>query len=298
MDEEAWKSAEKEQIRSATPLALAGRTVALGWFFALLVVYLAVIGPVDYFVLKALRRQAWTWVTLPVAIAAFCGAAWAMSARTKTRDSHIVAIGTIDVYPDGIRETAIYLVVAPLSGNQEISTGSPDARLWPAGPPPHGLDPVNPRAACGPHPAARMLPVYGWDPYPVVASTDLPPGAFSVRRENGRIVIQAPSTLRFCRLEAGADSQHGGDVEPGGAFPGKDAAPLSAEDAAFQDMVHQWYFTRVGNDERSALRRAPGSAEHPVLVGWIDCPAAAPVLGGEPPARSCFLVRFHLEKAP
>lgn len=296
--EEAWNRGEKERLQRAGGLALAGRTVALGWFFVLLVVYLIVIGPLDYFVLKALRRQAWTWVTLPVAIAAFCGAAWAMSARTKARDSHIVAVGTIDVYPDGIRESALYLVVAPLSGNQEISTNSPDARLWPAGPPAQGQRPDLPEVAWGPRPAARMLPVHGWDPYPVFAASDLPPGAFSARFVDGRLVIQAPSTLRSCRLEAGMASRDGGDIAPGGTFPGKSAAPPSAEDAAFLSAVQKWFRENIRADDRGVLRLAPGTEQYPVLVGWIDCPAAAPVLGGEPPARSCFMVRFHLEKAP
>ncbi len=296
--EEAWNRGENLRLQRSGSLALAGRTVALGWFFALLVVYLVVIGPVDYFVLKALRRQAWTWVTLPVAIAAFCGAAWAMSARTKARDSHIVAIGTIDVYPDGIRESAVYLVVAPLSGNQEISTNSADARLWPIGPPAQGPRTELPEVAWGARPVARMLPVHGWDPYPVLATTDLPPGAFSARFENGRLVIQAPSTLRFCRLEAGMASRDAGDIAPGGTFPGKEAVPLSAEDAAFQAAVREWFADNIRADDRGVIRLAPGTEQHPVLVGWIDSPAAAPVLAGEPPARSCFMVRFHLEKAP
>ncbi|MCC6740576.1 MAG: hypothetical protein IT452_16145 [Planctomycetia bacterium] len=293
---------EAERIRSARDLALAGRTVQLGWFFALLVGYLIVIGPVDYFVLRALRRQAWTWVTLPLAIAAFCAAAWGLSERTKARDSHIVAIGTIDVFPDGTRETAVYLVVAPLSGTQEISTASPDSRLWPASDPDaprrvRGEEEILPELAWGPQPALRRLAVQGWQAQPVVATTDLPPGAFSARREGDRIVVQAPGPLRATRLQAGPGSRDGGDIEPGGAFPGGPNG-ASPEEAAFRAAVQRWFADNVRDGERSFFTAVEGTEDHPVLTGWIERPAAAPSLAGEPPARAFFLVRFHLEKSP
>ena len=301
---ERFKSAEGERIRRAGQLALAGKTVALGWFFALLVVYLIVIGPVDYFVLKALRRQAWTWVTLPVAIVAFCAAEWGMSARTRARDSHIVAVGTIDVFPDAIRENAIYLVVAPLSGDQEISTGTTEARLWPALRPEreHSRrgepEPVLPEIAWGTRPTARLLPVHGWDPYAIAATSDLPPGSFSVRREGGRLVVQAPAILRRCRLEAGADSRDLGDLIPGVTVPLQKGPEQFFDAQSFEFAAMAWFRQDVDTSDTGLLRRAPGTAEHPILSGWIERPAASPVIGEDPPARALFLVRFHLEKAP
>lgn len=295
-------SVEAQRIRSARDLALAGRTVQLGWFFALLVGYLIVIGPVDYFVLRALRRQAWTWVTLPLAIAGFCAAAWALSERTKARDSHIVAIGTIDVFPDGTRETAVYLVVAPLSGTQQISTASPDARLWPASDPDErrrgrGEEQALPELVWGPQPGLRKLAVQGWQAQPVVATTDLPPGTFSARREGDRIILQAPALLRATSLEAGAGSRDGGDVDPGGAFPGREPGS-SPDEAEFRAQVREWFALNLRENERSLFTAVRGTADHPILTGWIERPAAAPSLAGEPPARAFFLVRFHLEKSP
>ncbi|MCE9583858.1 MAG: hypothetical protein K8T20_15350 [Planctomycetes bacterium] len=276
-------------------VALAGKTVSLGWFFALLVAYLVVIGPVDYFVLKAIRRQAWTWVTLPVAIVGFCGAAWAMSAQTRARDVHIVAVGTIDVWPDAVREDALYLVVAPLPGNQELVTNSADARLWPAiGKRRGGYDEDPepfPEIAWGAHPTARRLPVGAWKPYPITATTDLPPGAFSVTESGGRFVLHVPALLRHCRLQAGPLSRDLGDLAPGAAIP-TGAVPAAApfEAGGFEEGAARWL--------SPLLHRIEGTASHPILTGWLDRPAASPVIGGGTPARALFLVRFHLEKAP
>ena len=302
--QDEFARSEGERIKRAGNLALAGKTVALGWFFALLVAYLIVIGPVDYFVLKALRRQAWTWVTLPLAIIAFCAAAWGMSARTRARDSHIVAVGTIDVFPDAIRENAIYLVVAPLSGDQEISTGSTEARLWPAVAPQRravrGEDPFGalPEMAWGPRPTARGLPVHGWDPYAIAATSDLPAGSFSVRSEGGRLVVQAPAILRHCRLEAGANSRDLGDIAPGVTVPLQKGPEQSFDPQGFEVAAMDWFRLDVDNAVAGIVRGAKGTEDHPILTGWIDRPAASPVIGEDPPARALFLVRFHLEKAP
>jgi hypothetical protein len=298
---EDFNTGETERFKRAGRLALSGKTVALGWFFALLVAYLVVIGPVDYFVLKALRRQAWTWVTLPLAIVAFCGAAWGMSARTRARDSHIVAVGTIDVFPDAIRENAIYLVVAPLSGDQEITTGSTEARLWPVARPERGFtrggdpEPVLPEIAWGPRPAARLLPVRGWDPYAVAASSDLPPGSFSVRMQDGRYVVQAPATLRRCRLETAAENRDLGDLEPGTEVPQYKGPEMAFAPESFEMAAMKWFHEDVENARDGLLRGARGSAEHPMITGWIERPAASPRIGEDPPARALFLVRFHLE---
>lgn len=294
-------SQEQRRIDEVAQLALTGKSIALGWFFALLVGYLLVIGPIDYFVLKALRKQAWTWVTLPLAIIAFCAAAWGMSARTRARDAHIVAVGTIDAWPDATRENSLLLVVAPLPGEQDIATASPDARLWPAREPERDemeREAPDPEVAWGAKPSVRRMAVQGWKPFPVTATTDLPGGTFFVKVEGGRRIVHSPVTLRGCWLEAGAAPKELGDLKDGDAIPEEMGAKQPWEPQSFEAAAEEWFRTSVDLAHRGLLRDVAGTAAHPILCGWIERPASAPLIGSDPPARALFLVRIHLETAP
>jgi hypothetical protein len=48
------------------------------WFFAFLVAYLILIGPVDFWLVRRLGRPRLTWVTFPVVVLVFCSIAWGM----------------------------------------------------------------------------------------------------------------------------------------------------------------------------------------------------------------------------
>ena len=56
----------------------AGRGSRLLWFFAFLVVYLTLVGPVDFWLVRRLGRPRLTWLTFPAVVLVFCGVAWAM----------------------------------------------------------------------------------------------------------------------------------------------------------------------------------------------------------------------------
>lgn len=63
------------------------------------VVYLLVIGPFDWFVLKALRREPWTWVTYPIYIAIFSGLALVATSLHKGGQAASVRIELVDALP-------------------------------------------------------------------------------------------------------------------------------------------------------------------------------------------------------
>lgn len=62
------------------------------------VLYLAMIGPVDYFLLQRCAKSFfWTWLTFPLAVVGFCAAAYFFSAWTKSVDYHLSALHIVDV---------------------------------------------------------------------------------------------------------------------------------------------------------------------------------------------------------
>ncbi|MHC4605862.1 MAG: hypothetical protein ACYTAF_02885 [Planctomycetota bacterium] len=58
-------------LRSAATSFEGVEPPSLGWLFILLLVYAVVVGPVDYFVLRRLKRFEWTWVTFPTLVIGF-----------------------------------------------------------------------------------------------------------------------------------------------------------------------------------------------------------------------------------
>jgi hypothetical protein len=84
----AWLS----QIPGVSPLPTS-------WLMVFSVLYLLVIGPFDWFVLRALRREPWTWVTYPAYIVLFSGAALGATAWFKGGQAAAVRIELVDMLP-------------------------------------------------------------------------------------------------------------------------------------------------------------------------------------------------------
>lgn len=100
--------AEAEPTRSGTTIdGLFGamldsrqvRKVPIGALLLLLVVYLAVIGPLDQWVLKRLGKQMWTWVTFPVYVVVFSGLIYFIGYRLRAGDLELNEIQVVDQLP-------------------------------------------------------------------------------------------------------------------------------------------------------------------------------------------------------
>lgn len=75
------------------------RKLPISWLLGLLVVYLAVIGPVDQFVLKKLNKQMWTWVTFPVYVVAFSFLIYFISFKLRHGETELNELHFVDVFP-------------------------------------------------------------------------------------------------------------------------------------------------------------------------------------------------------
>lgn len=62
------------------------RKLPVGTLLLLLVLYLAVIGPVDRWILRRLNRQMWTWVTFPCYVALFAALIYLLGYRLRSGD--------------------------------------------------------------------------------------------------------------------------------------------------------------------------------------------------------------------
>lgn len=90
------------------------RLIAPGTIALILGGFLLVVGPLDWFVLGALRRRRWTWVVFPLAAAGCTLLVIEAAGRALGRDDHRSALLVTDVGPGGrvLRESRFELLLA------------------------------------------------------------------------------------------------------------------------------------------------------------------------------------------
>ncbi len=94
------------------------RKLPLGWLLALLLAYLAVIGPLDQFWLKRINRQMLTWVTFPCYVLIFSGLIYYIGFHLRAGELEWNELSLVDVLPDNER--------AVLRGQTYVSIYSPN----------------------------------------------------------------------------------------------------------------------------------------------------------------------------
>ena len=74
-----------------------------GWLFALLVVYLVVIGPLDQWWLKRIRKPMLTWITFPCYVVLFSSLIYLIGYKLRAGDSEYNELHVVDVFAHGNR---------------------------------------------------------------------------------------------------------------------------------------------------------------------------------------------------
>jgi hypothetical protein len=77
------------------------RKLPVFWLLAILVVYLFVIGPFDWFTLKKLKRQMLTWITFPIYVALFSGLIYFIGFKLRAGKVEWNDLSVIDIWPQG-----------------------------------------------------------------------------------------------------------------------------------------------------------------------------------------------------
>lgn len=111
------------QLRGALDQFRGATLVAFSWVAAILIVYLALLGPGDYFLLRYLGRPHWTWFTLALLVTAFGALAYSLSARWQERRLRVNEAQVVDVdLATGItRGTGWFSIYSPRSDRFDLA---------------------------------------------------------------------------------------------------------------------------------------------------------------------------------
>lgn len=86
------------------------KPLPLGWIVLFALVYLLFIGPIDYFGLKLIGRQEWTWFTFPLMIAGFFVLAVVGTTAAKGNKAIMTRLEIVDVFePEGLWRGESYM---------------------------------------------------------------------------------------------------------------------------------------------------------------------------------------------
>lgn len=118
------------QLRGALDQFAGVTPFAFSWVAGLIVVYILLIGPADYFFLRKLvRNMAWTWITFPAAVVGCCVLAWYLSSVSRGDSVKINQVDLVDVDVDQqlVRGTSWSHVYSPATQRFDLSleTGAP-----------------------------------------------------------------------------------------------------------------------------------------------------------------------------
>ncbi|MBN1908254.1 MAG: hypothetical protein JW818_00815 [Pirellulales bacterium] len=85
------------QLRSCLDRFKGVRPVSFGAVVAGILVYILLIGPGDYFLLRKLKRMEWTWITFPTVVVVFCVATYWLAYELKGRQLRVNQVDVVDV---------------------------------------------------------------------------------------------------------------------------------------------------------------------------------------------------------
>jgi hypothetical protein len=109
------------------------RKLPIVWLFVLLLAYLAVIGPVDHYVLKRLNKQMLTWLTFPAYVAFFSVLIYYIGYRLRAGEAEWNEFHVVDVIPHGeradLRGRTYGSVYSPVNAEYPVANDSPCAAL-------------------------------------------------------------------------------------------------------------------------------------------------------------------------
>jgi hypothetical protein len=109
------------------------RKLPVGWLLLLLVAYLAVIGPIDQYCLRRLRRQMLTWITFPIYVAFFSLLIYFIGYKLRAGETEWNELQVVDVLPRGAqadwRGWTFASVYSPVNARYRVASAQPVATL-------------------------------------------------------------------------------------------------------------------------------------------------------------------------
>lgn len=109
------------------------RKLPIGWLLLLLLAYLVVIGPVDYYCLKKINRQMLTWITFPIYVALFSVLIYFIGYKLRAGESEWNELHVVDVLPLGgeaeYRGRTFASIYSPVNATYRLASQLPFATL-------------------------------------------------------------------------------------------------------------------------------------------------------------------------
>ena len=109
------------------------RKLPIGWLLVLLLAYLVVIGPVDYYWLKRINRQMLTWITFPIYVALFSLLIYFIGYKLRAGETEWNELHVVDVLPVGgeaeFRGRTYASIYSPVNATYRLVSGLPFATL-------------------------------------------------------------------------------------------------------------------------------------------------------------------------
>jgi len=114
---------DDQQIVSAVANLPSLSLPPLSGLLLLLFGYIALIGPLNYLVLRRLDRREWAWITMPVLIVGFAAGSYAFGSALRGSSIIVNEVGIVRGAPDAAEGTAqVYLgVFSPARGTYQIA---------------------------------------------------------------------------------------------------------------------------------------------------------------------------------
>ncbi|MCB9937852.1 MAG: hypothetical protein H6823_06395 [Planctomycetaceae bacterium] len=115
------------QLRTGAEQFSGVELVSFAWVAGLIVVYILLIGPADYFFLRdVLRRMSWTWLTFPVIAIVFCSLAVVLHGSFKASDVKLNQIDLVDIDLERsiVRGTTWAHLYSPRSASYDLQLAS------------------------------------------------------------------------------------------------------------------------------------------------------------------------------
>jgi hypothetical protein len=109
------------------------RKLPVTWLLLLLLVYLAVIGPLDQYWLKRINRQMLTWLTFPAYVALFSGLIYFIGYKLRAGETEWNELHLVDILPMGeqaqLRGRTYASIYSPVNAKYELVSDQPHATL-------------------------------------------------------------------------------------------------------------------------------------------------------------------------
>lgn len=112
------------QLRASLDQFTGVRVVPFSLIAGLMVIYILLIGPGDYFLLKkVIRRMELTWLTFAVTAVAFAGLAWWLAALARSDEALVNQVDVVDIDLDAslVRGTSWLRLYSPKNGKLDLS---------------------------------------------------------------------------------------------------------------------------------------------------------------------------------